>query len=300
MKKIISKFTLIELLVVIAIIIILAALLMPALYQAKYFARKSGCKSNIRQHITALTNYTQDHNGAYPLGLGCNRGGGGSYWDAKVTSYDTSADTWAGDAWAKYYDENWIYSDLNKKNELWQCPEGFSNPTESARAYYSTMMSCYAAGTGGRTPSDIPAYDGYYELSTPEYHMLKLGDRFKFNAYRNSCGWTGKPGLTYNVLVSDVIHRVYGTNYLMTNHYWGGDRVPKVHSTYGPLYFWSTDGRPSVNYGFTDGSVTDFTQLGTAQFNWIHFNANMGGAGGDGFILPKKYGEDTYHIYDDI
>ena len=58
MKK---HFTLIELLVVIAIIAILAAMLLPALSAARARARTSNCLSNLKQHGTAFTMYTQDN-----------------------------------------------------------------------------------------------------------------------------------------------------------------------------------------------------------------------------------------------
>lgn len=52
-----KAFTLIELLVVIAIIAILAALLLPALPAAKERAKRTACKSNMRQAIIAIHMY---------------------------------------------------------------------------------------------------------------------------------------------------------------------------------------------------------------------------------------------------
>jgi len=63
-----SAFTLIELLVVIAIIAILMALLLPALSGAKEQARRTSCRSSMKQMVLGLTMYGDDNDQQLPTG----------------------------------------------------------------------------------------------------------------------------------------------------------------------------------------------------------------------------------------
>lgn len=65
-RKRLDAFTLIELLVVIAIIAILASLLLPVLARSKESARRTTCKSNMRQLAILTQAYAGDNNQWYP------------------------------------------------------------------------------------------------------------------------------------------------------------------------------------------------------------------------------------------
>src|SRR5512138_491668 len=87
-----NGFTLIELLVVIAIIAILIALLLPAVQQAREAARRTQCRSHLKQLGIALHNYHDVHKTFPPNLIPGGRPGSPSYigyfqWNWGVMAY---------------------------------------------------------------------------------------------------------------------------------------------------------------------------------------------------------------------
>ena len=62
------RFSLIELLVVIAVIAVLIALLLPAVQAAREAARRTQCRSNLKQVALAANNYHDVFN-QFPIGI---------------------------------------------------------------------------------------------------------------------------------------------------------------------------------------------------------------------------------------
>lgn len=83
-------FTLIELLVVIAIIAILIALLLPAVQQAREAARRTQCRSNLKQIGIAIHNYHESFNAYPPLEIHTGR-----YMNWQTNDWGNSSGTWA-------------------------------------------------------------------------------------------------------------------------------------------------------------------------------------------------------------
>lgn len=130
-----KAFTLIELLVVIAIIAILVALLLPAVQQAREAARRSQCKSNLKQIGLGLHNY-HDIFGVFPMG---NVG----RWNSADSSFYGYAWTWHSKILPQV-DQAPLYESLQTRmdtdNGVWNAPLKLSWHTPIRRFRFSSVL----------------------------------------------------------------------------------------------------------------------------------------------------------------
>jgi prepilin-type N-terminal cleavage/methylation domain-containing protein len=116
-----SGFTLIELLVVIAIIAILVALLLPAVQQAREAARRSSCKSNLKQIGIALHNYHDVHNTLPPGYVDNNAVYTASAPGAEKADQNTNALGW-GTFILPFIEQSGVYEQVaNQTNQFTLC-----------------------------------------------------------------------------------------------------------------------------------------------------------------------------------
>ncbi len=140
-------FTLIELLVVIAIIGVLVALLLPAVQQAREAARRTQCKSNLKQAGLALHNYHDTHL-AFPPGY--------------VYRPGTQSENASGFGWGAmilpYVDQSPLYAQFNWNAPVWDAAN------EPARTRHLNVFLC---------PSDPVSSNSFVEMgATAERYAM--------------------------------------------------------------------------------------------------------------------------------
>jgi prepilin-type N-terminal cleavage/methylation domain-containing protein len=116
-----SGFTLIELLVVIAIIAILVSLLLPAVQQAREAARRSSCKSNLKQLGLAMHNYHETHL-VFPPGycsIGTTTGTGPAWAGIDSATWD-GAPGWGWGAYLlPYIEQASVHARIDFDSPVW-------------------------------------------------------------------------------------------------------------------------------------------------------------------------------------
>ena len=178
--KSVRGFTLIELLVVIAIIAILIALLLPAVQQARESARRTECKSRLKQLALALHNYHDVHR-TFPPGTthaNWNPNSRSVYW------------SWIGHS-LPYLDQATLYSQIDFDYAAW--PPARSVPQNMAVVSEKlTMLRCPSSPRG----EGVDSTDGY---TLTEYlgSSGNMGVGFTTNVSASACA-ANAGGLVYN------------------------------------------------------------------------------------------------------
>ena len=159
-------FTLIELLVVIAIIAVLIALLLPAVQQAREAARRTQCRSNLKQIGLALHNY-HDQFQVFPPGCGLSSLSPDSGYSVDLTTANRAA----AYGWATFLlpnlDQAPLYNQLGVGSvglvqlmqqaakrplaqtvlSVYRCPSDVAPDTNSQRLFSNAIFGNTAVGT---------------------------------------------------------------------------------------------------------------------------------------------------------
>jgi prepilin-type N-terminal cleavage/methylation domain-containing protein len=165
-KKKRHGFTLIELLVVISIIATLAALILPAVQQARAAARRVECQNNMKQMVTAITNFATKNNGFLPH-LYENYNGTNRSWVVCILPE---------------LDQGAVKRELDKGNNIYpslkalQCPVDQNNFTVDGGLSYVANTGYVGSAYWGLYPS-TGSHNAYaYEWTTSPATVLANGN----------------------------------------------------------------------------------------------------------------------------
>ena len=274
----IRAFTLVELLVVIGIIAALIGILLPVLSGVSARGRDIKCQSNIRQIVTALITYAQEHKGSYPYGFihsnadhNNNWNGSGAFfcWASQVGKYTVKGASGM--------------NDLVSFPPLLQCPE-LATAFPHFIGYIANMVVMVSPRDEFRMGS-LPRAQTRPSLTTL---MLKEGTALIWDTAIEP-GWYDQRIVGYLVSADIDDQRFWAGAGTPQYRYWTvGDifgRIPPgirgqnrpVNLNVGPTIFHNTEApdnssfpfqgnlrfrhnkNTSCNVGFSDGSVRSFT-----------------------------------------
>ncbi len=163
----VRRFTLIELLVVVAIIAILAAMLLPALSQAREFARKGVCSTNLKQLTIALLMYADDNAGRLPDKAGAP--GWASYASPKATNFVYSYDDAPSLGFSRPSGLGYLYNDyMGGGYTQFYCPSN-----EYAQIDGSTFKQWWGGPMTPYPPSYVP---DNYRIAAYNYRCADVAD----------------------------------------------------------------------------------------------------------------------------
>ena len=143
-------FTLIELLVVIAVIGVLVALLLPAVQQAREAARRTQCKSHLKQLGLALHNYHDAHS-TFPAGyysFATSNGSGPASANIDPQSWDAAPGWGWGTALLPYLDQAPLSNQLDSAQPIWA-------PQHASGIAMTLPVFLCPSATGGDEPFTV-------------------------------------------------------------------------------------------------------------------------------------------------
>ncbi|MBI1337354.1 MAG: DUF1559 domain-containing protein [Phycisphaera sp.] len=285
-------FTLVELLVVITIVVLLVALLLPAFEKARYIARLTQCKSNLRQLTIAHTTYALDSRKWYPYHI--------TSWPSGTQKFMLDANnhvrpiiptgTYAGDSPELIpYISGAKSMDPRLTSALW-CPGVGLYDMSTNMSLDLPLYSFYAnrINAQGSNQTATSTNSSGNPTTTEQYAIKeskliqKIDSKMYFYA---DTGWSGISG-SYSIVASDRCQRYGGSGSKVLTNHGRGDYYLTKQKTW---LVWNT-GPATTNYAFTDGSVKDFT-FEPAEFK---VTMNMGSkteGGAEPIFFPKDWRE---------